>query len=181
MTLTKRENSRSSCYAKWTTTTFNVSFHFRSMFYFYCHLRLDTCVWYTRVYATSFRTGCQERELKMIQPSATRCGCVAILLVIQVSFAAITLCVASQRVCCCLFRYRLSPETFGYTVVLTGLFPKFRDVWSLRSYEAFEIRPGSNLYVWFLLPGVIEVSGRLSLHESNSLIDEVMLSSRKGR
>jgi hypothetical protein len=35
-----------------------------------------------------------------------------------VNFDAITLCVASQRVCCCcLFRYRLSPETFGYTLV----------------------------------------------------------------
>jgi hypothetical protein len=39
-------------------------------------------------------------------------------------FAAITLCVTSQRVfncccccCCCLFRYRLSAETFGYTLV----------------------------------------------------------------
>jgi hypothetical protein len=34
-----------------------------------------------------------------------------------VSFAAITLCVASQRVfiAVCLFRYGLSPETFGYT------------------------------------------------------------------
>jgi hypothetical protein len=30
-----------------------------------------------------------------------------------VNFAAITLCVY----CCCLFRYRLSPETFGYTSV----------------------------------------------------------------
>jgi hypothetical protein len=37
-----------------------------------------------------------------------------------VDFAAITLCVASQRVfivVVCLFRYRLSPETFGYTLV----------------------------------------------------------------
>jgi hypothetical protein len=37
-----------------------------------------------------------------------------------VSFAAITLCVAFQRVFIIvvyLFRYRLSPETFGYTLV----------------------------------------------------------------
>jgi len=37
-----------------------------------------------------------------------------------VSFVAITLCGASQRslyYCCCLFRYRLSPETFGYTLI----------------------------------------------------------------
>jgi hypothetical protein len=37
-----------------------------------------------------------------------------------VSFAAITFCVASQRVfiVVCLFRYRLSPETFRYTLVV---------------------------------------------------------------
>jgi hypothetical protein len=34
----------------------------------------------------------------MVQLSATRCSCIAILWVILVSFAAITLCVASQRV-----------------------------------------------------------------------------------
>jgi hypothetical protein len=34
----------------------------------------------------------------MLQLSATRCSCIAILLVSLVSFAAITLCVASQRV-----------------------------------------------------------------------------------
>jgi len=36
-----------------------------------------------------------------------------------VSFAAITLCVASQRVLT--FHYRLNPETFGYTLVLFTL------------------------------------------------------------
>jgi hypothetical protein len=34
----------------------------------------------------------------MVQLSATRCSCIAILWVSIVSFAAITLCVASQRV-----------------------------------------------------------------------------------
>jgi hypothetical protein len=34
----------------------------------------------------------------MVQLSATRCSCIAILLVSLVSFVAITLCVASQRV-----------------------------------------------------------------------------------
>jgi hypothetical protein len=39
-----------------------------------------------------------------------------------VSFAAITRCIASQQVfIVVLFRYRLSPETFGYTLVLTLL------------------------------------------------------------
>jgi len=65
----------------------------------------------------SFQTGRLERELQMIQLSATSCSCIAVLWVSLVSFTAITLCVASQRVCCCLFRYRLRPETFGYTLV----------------------------------------------------------------
>jgi hypothetical protein len=39
-----------------------------------------------------------ERKLPMAQLSATRCSCIAVLLFSLVSFAAITLCVASQRV-----------------------------------------------------------------------------------
>jgi hypothetical protein len=46
----------------------------------------------------SFRTGRLERELQVVQRSTTRCSCIAILWVILVSFAAITLFVASQRV-----------------------------------------------------------------------------------
>jgi hypothetical protein len=46
----------------------------------------------------SFRTGRLERELKMVQLSAIRCSCIAIILVSLVSFAAITLCVTSQLV-----------------------------------------------------------------------------------
>jgi hypothetical protein len=46
----------------------------------------------------SFRTGRLVRELQMVQLSATRCSCIAILWISLVSFAAITLCVASQRV-----------------------------------------------------------------------------------
>jgi hypothetical protein len=46
----------------------------------------------------SFRTGCLERELQMAQLSATRCSCIITVWVSLVSFAAITLCVASQRV-----------------------------------------------------------------------------------
>jgi hypothetical protein len=44
----------------------------------------------------TFRTGRLERELQMVQLSATRCSCIAILWVSLVSFAAVTLCVASQ-------------------------------------------------------------------------------------
>jgi hypothetical protein len=47
----------------------------------------------------SFRTGRLERELQMVQLSATRCSYIAILSVSLVSVAtAITLCVATQRV-----------------------------------------------------------------------------------
>jgi hypothetical protein len=46
----------------------------------------------------SFRTGRLERELQMVQLSTTRCNCIVILWVSLVSSAAITLCVASQRV-----------------------------------------------------------------------------------
>jgi hypothetical protein len=46
----------------------------------------------------SFRTGLLEWELQMVQLSATRCSFIAILWVSLVSFVAIILCVASQRV-----------------------------------------------------------------------------------
>jgi hypothetical protein len=46
----------------------------------------------------SFRTGRLERELQIVQLSVSRCSCTAILWVSLVSFAAITLCVVSQRV-----------------------------------------------------------------------------------
>jgi hypothetical protein len=45
-----------------------------------------------------FRTGRMERELQMVQLSATTCSCIAILWVSLVSFAVKTLCVASQQV-----------------------------------------------------------------------------------
>jgi hypothetical protein len=45
----------------------------------------------------SFRTDRLEPELQVVQLSATRCSCIAILWVSLVSFAAITLYVASQR------------------------------------------------------------------------------------
>jgi hypothetical protein len=44
----------------------------------------------------SFRTGPLERQLQMVQLSATRCSYIAILWASPVSFAAITLCVVSR-------------------------------------------------------------------------------------
>jgi hypothetical protein len=52
----------------------------------------------TQGVSKSFRTGRLERERQMVQPSATKCSCIAILWVILVSFVAITICVARQRV-----------------------------------------------------------------------------------
>jgi hypothetical protein len=46
----------------------------------------------------SFRTGLLEREPQMLQLSATKCSYIAILWISLVSFAAITLCAAFQRV-----------------------------------------------------------------------------------
>jgi hypothetical protein len=46
----------------------------------------------------SFRSGRLERELQMVQLSATTCSCIAILWISPVSFVAITFRVASQRV-----------------------------------------------------------------------------------
>jgi hypothetical protein len=53
--------------------------------------------WYEGV-SKSFRTGRLERELQVLQLLATMCSCIAILWVSPVSFAAVTLCVASQWV-----------------------------------------------------------------------------------
>jgi hypothetical protein len=46
----------------------------------------------------SFRTGRLEQGLQMVQLSASRCSCIAILRVSLVSFIAIAICIASQRV-----------------------------------------------------------------------------------
>jgi hypothetical protein len=70
----------------------------------YTHVCFCVCVCvctYARTYegvSKSFRTGRLARELQMVQLSATRCSCIAILWVSIVSFATITLCVASQWV-----------------------------------------------------------------------------------
>jgi len=64
--------------------------------------------------AKSFPTGCLEQEFQMLQLSAIRCSCIAILWVSLVSFATITLCVASQQV---------------FFVVMISLSTQFRNFW----------------------------------------------------
>jgi ABC-type uncharacterized transport system fused permease/ATPase subunit len=55
-------------------------------------------IYFPFILSKSFRTGRLERQLHMVQLSATRCSCIAILWVSLVSFATVTLCVASQGV-----------------------------------------------------------------------------------
>jgi hypothetical protein len=66
--------------------------------YIYVHTHTHTHTHTHKVVSKSFGTGHLERELQMVQISATRCSCIAILLVSLMRFAAITLCVASERV-----------------------------------------------------------------------------------
>jgi hypothetical protein len=83
------------------------STHFIQLTIFLLHL----CV------SKSFRTGHLEWELQMVQLSAIRWSCIAILWVRLVIFAAM-LCFSTSVYCCCkrsIFRYWLSSETFGYT------------------------------------------------------------------
>jgi hypothetical protein len=79
---------------------------------------------HTRVYP---KVSELERELQMVQLSATKYSCITILWVSLVSFAAITLCVAFQLVffhCCCLVRYdavRKLLDTPSYMYTITNL------------------------------------------------------------
>jgi hypothetical protein len=61
----------------------------------------------------------KRRELKMVQLSATRCSCVGFVSQSNEFYRHNPLCCFSTSVYCCkcAFRYRLSPETFGYTLV----------------------------------------------------------------
>jgi hypothetical protein len=80
-----------------------------------------------------FRTGRLEWELQMAQLSATSCSCIAIVWVSLVSFAAITLCVVSQRVI---------PKVSAYFII--DSVPKRLDT---PSY-AGGIRQGSHYELW---------------------------------
>jgi hypothetical protein len=55
------------------------------------------CILEYKAVSKSFRTDHLERELQMVQLSATMCSFITILWVSIVSFVAITVCVASQR------------------------------------------------------------------------------------
>jgi hypothetical protein len=67
---------------------------FNFLLYYFDFLTLSEASY--KVVSKSFQCGCLEQELQMVQLSATRCICIAILWVSLVSFATIILCVASQ-------------------------------------------------------------------------------------
>jgi hypothetical protein len=94
-------------------------FSLRSVLMLYSHLRLlfrvvsshrfsTKDILYIHLFHACYIRGCIQKftdwpgrlewELQMVQLSATRCSCIAILWVSLVSFAAITLYVASERV-----------------------------------------------------------------------------------
>jgi hypothetical protein len=78
--------------------------------------------WAYECLSKSFRTGRRlERELQMVQLSATTCSCIAILWVSLVSFAAVIFCVASRRlfvVCFVFDSVRKLLDTFLYVTIL---------------------------------------------------------------
>jgi hypothetical protein len=99
----------------------------------------------------SFRTGHLEWELQTVQLSATRCSCIAILWVSIVSFAAIALRVASQRVFIVdgvYFVIDSSPETFGYTLVTKTV--KWNNPADIRC-AAVSTSPYSHIDIWTVL------------------------------
>jgi hypothetical protein len=102
-------------------------------FYWYSHFFPETKIMYKSLMgfhflfklayeglSKSYRTGRLERELQMVQPSATRCNCIAYFVSQSSEFCSHSpLCCFPTSIycCCCLFLYIFSPETFGYTLV----------------------------------------------------------------
>jgi hypothetical protein len=68
----------------------------------------------TSMYPKVSGLGRLEREMQMVQLSATRCSCIGILWVTIVSFAAINFCVASQE--CSLLFISLSAQSWNFWI-----------------------------------------------------------------
>jgi hypothetical protein len=65
-----------------------------------------------------------ERELQMVELSATICSCIADLSH-SMGSSVVTLCVTSQRVFVVVVSLRFSPETFGYNLMLKNCASSF--------------------------------------------------------
>jgi hypothetical protein len=97
-------------------------------------LHTEKLVMYEGV-SKSFRTGRLEGELQMVQLSATRCNCIAILWVSLTSFAAVTRFVASQRVFIVVSVY-LVIESVRKLLDTPSYVPAASDfIYFMRSYE----------------------------------------------
>jgi hypothetical protein len=116
-----------------------------------CHpkeITLTKVAYFSKTYegvSKSFRTGRLERELQMVQLSASRCILIAILWVSLVSFAAITLCVVSQRVFVFVVNFVITQSGNFWiysrvTTYISGPFSSCRSTHSeVESYELVKI------------------------------------------
>jgi hypothetical protein len=103
----------------------------------------------------SSRTGRLERELQMVQLYATRCSCIAILWVSLVSFAAITLCVASQRVFIVVRVFRLQVKWLIWNKAFTRNFASnagqcFGNAWNAQNSFRWQCH-GEDANFWGVL------------------------------
>jgi hypothetical protein len=89
----------------------------------------------------SFQTGHLERELQLVQLSATRRSCIAIFWVSLVSFAAITLYVASKRVFIVVYFVMGSVQKLLDT-------PSYGAGSTSEIQATFEVEPHSNIHQW---------------------------------
>jgi hypothetical protein len=117
-----------------------VKWQFSQLWYMYVLFR-----WAYEGVSKSFRTGRLERELQTVQLSATKCIYIAIFWVSLVSFAAITLCLASQRVFIVVNIYfvihsvRKLLDTPSYTRPHTGIHYNLRNCSEMNSSMHIQI------------------------------------------
>jgi hypothetical protein len=111
-----------------TNSQRNIAKKSLSSFFDVCHL-FQFCtshtVCTTKSVSRSFRTDRLKRELQMVHLSDTRCSCIAILWASSVSFAAITLCVASQRVLTVVYLVMIQARNFLIRPRICYLIPSF--------------------------------------------------------
>jgi hypothetical protein len=100
----------------------------------------------------SFRTGRLEQELQMVQLSATRYSYTATFWVSLVSFAAVTLCVTSQRV----FIFIVVMTQSGNFWINPRMVPRksVPEIWCFKISYCGSSRTVLNLFVYFILDSI---------------------------